>query len=84
MACKNGGCSKGDGPASSTLRVEAHTNLMRNILFAATLALVAAGGGGPGGDASPDALQLASNDDLASTISSLGDKTLFLRMFMNG
>lgn len=63
----------------------AHTPLpMRNILFAATLALVAAGGGGPGGDASPDALQLASNDDLASTISSLGDKTLFLRMFMNG
>ena len=56
---------------------------MRTILFAATMALVAAGGG-PGGDSSPDALQITSSDSLSSTISSLGDKTLFLRMFMNG
>ena len=58
---------------------------MRTILFAATMALVAAGGrGGPGGDSSPDALQITSSDSLSSTISSLGDKTLFLRMYMNG
>ena len=57
---------------------------MRTILFAATMAMVAAGGGGPGGDSSPDALQITSMDHLGSTISTLGDKTLLLRMYMNG